>query len=70
MNAREKTIGGVLLAFAVIFGVYPQAVFRYMTPSVNATVDQLTEWTKRNHPAAEPQTEQETEVTQAPKAGD
>ena len=46
MTMREKSIGGVLLAFAIWFGVYPQAVFRYMTPSVNATVNRLVEWSQ------------------------
>jgi NADH-quinone oxidoreductase subunit M len=48
MTARELSIAAPLLAFAIFFGVYPQAVFRYMTPSVDQTVDQLTEWTKRD----------------------
>jgi NADH-quinone oxidoreductase subunit M len=43
---RERTIGGVLLAMAILFGVYPQLVFQYMTPSVEKTVVQLADWTK------------------------
>ena len=35
-----------LLAFAILFGVYPNAIFHYMTPSVNREVDALAEWTK------------------------
>ncbi len=31
---------------AILFGVYPQAIFNYMTPSVDRTVDQLTDWTE------------------------
>jgi NADH-quinone oxidoreductase subunit M len=45
LTARELAIGAPLLALAIILGVYPNIVFRYMTPSVNATVDDLTAWT-------------------------
>jgi NADH-quinone oxidoreductase subunit M len=51
MTARELSIAAPLLAFAIVFGVYPQAIFRYMTPSVDQTVDQLTDWTKRDEAA-------------------
>jgi hypothetical protein len=34
------------LAFAILFGVYPQFIFSYMTPSVNQSVTDLAEWTK------------------------
>jgi NADH-quinone oxidoreductase subunit M len=43
---REIAIAAPLLAFAVLFGVYPQAVFNYMAPSVNRTVGQLADWMK------------------------
>jgi NADH-quinone oxidoreductase subunit M len=46
MTGRELAIAAPLLALAIAFGVYPQALFRYMTPSVNRTVDQLAAWTK------------------------
>ena len=46
MTARELAIAAPLLALAIVFGVYPQAIFRYMTPSVDRTVDQLTAWTE------------------------
>jgi NADH-quinone oxidoreductase subunit M len=62
---RELAIASPLLAFAILFGVYPQAVFNYMSPSVNKTVDEMKAWqlTKMKHsvpvaaddlPAAEP----------------
>ena len=35
ITPREVAIAAPLLAFAILFGVYPQAMFRYMTPSVN-----------------------------------
>jgi NADH-quinone oxidoreductase subunit M len=46
MTARELAIAAPLLALAIGLGVYPQALFRYMTPSVNREVDDLTEWTR------------------------
>ncbi len=52
MTGRELAIGVPLLAFAILLGVYPQFVFRYMTPSVNQTVDDLAAWTERAEPAA------------------
>ncbi|MGQ9503749.1 MAG: complex I subunit 4 family protein [Thermogutta sp.] len=44
LTIREFLIAAVLAVAAVVFGVHPQAVFRYMTPSVNRTVDELAEW--------------------------
>jgi NADH-quinone oxidoreductase subunit M len=46
ITPREISIAVPLVAFAILFGVYPQSVFRYMTPSINKTVDDLAEWTK------------------------
>jgi NADH-quinone oxidoreductase subunit M len=45
MTPRELAIGAPLLAFAILFGVYPQVIFSYMTPSVNRSVDNLADWT-------------------------
>jgi NADH-quinone oxidoreductase subunit M len=50
MTARELAIGAPLLAFAILFGVYPQAIFTYMTPSVNKSVENLAAWTQAVHP--------------------
>jgi NADH-quinone oxidoreductase subunit M len=47
MKLREGLIAAPLLAFAILLGVYPQALFRYMQPSVDAQVVQLAKWTKR-----------------------
>ena len=41
ITPREMAIAVPLLALAILFGVYPQAIFNYMTPSVNRSVDQL-----------------------------
>ena len=43
---REIAIVAPLLALAILFGVYPQAVLNYQEPSVNATVDDLARWTR------------------------
>jgi NADH-quinone oxidoreductase subunit M len=51
---REFSIAAPLLALAVFFGVYPQALLNYMEPSVNKTVVELTEWTKANEPGQPP----------------
>jgi NADH-quinone oxidoreductase subunit M len=48
MTGRELAIAAPLLALAIAMGVFPQAVFRYMTPSVNRTVEQLTDWKKNS----------------------
>ncbi len=47
MSAREFAIGAPLLAFAIVLGVYPQALFAYMKPSVSQTVDNLAVWMKQ-----------------------
>jgi hypothetical protein len=31
---------------AIVLGVYPNALFRYMTPSVNREVEDLASWTE------------------------
>jgi NADH-quinone oxidoreductase subunit M len=48
---REFSIAAPLLALAIFFGVNPQALLNYMTPSVNQTVQELTDWKKANEPA-------------------
>ncbi|MHC4399703.1 MAG: complex I subunit 4 family protein [Planctomycetota bacterium] len=44
ITARECTIAASLLAFAIVLGVYPKALFNYMEPSVSKTVDDLRAW--------------------------
>jgi NADH-quinone oxidoreductase subunit M len=51
---RERAIGGTLLAFAILFGVYPRAIFNYMEPSVRQTATDLTEWNHRDWRQANP----------------
>ncbi|MBX3415404.1 MAG: NADH-quinone oxidoreductase subunit M [Pirellulales bacterium] len=46
VTPRELGIAVPLVILAILFGVYPQSVFNYMTASVNQTVDELAVWTK------------------------
>ena len=48
ITMRELAIASPLLALAIVFGVYPDIVLRYMQPSVDRQVKQLAEWTKEN----------------------
>jgi NADH:ubiquinone oxidoreductase subunit 4 (subunit M) len=47
MTPRELAIAAPILALAILFGVYPQAVLRYADKSLGATVDDLTAWESR-----------------------
>lgn len=57
MTRREIAIAAPLLVFAVLFGVYPRAVLDYVTPSVEKTTNELTNWTRdvENAPPTQPQ---------------
>lgn len=46
MTRREIAIATPLLALAIIFGVYPRAVFDYVEPSVAYNVRELRQWTE------------------------
>jgi NADH-quinone oxidoreductase subunit M len=46
MTKRELSIAAPLMFFAILFGVYPNCVLRYMQPSVDRQVDQLAAWTQ------------------------
>ncbi|HZZ73227.1 MAG TPA: NADH-quinone oxidoreductase subunit M [Pirellulales bacterium] len=48
---RELAIAVPLVVFAIFFGVYPKAVFNYVTPSVELQVSELKEWAVKNRPA-------------------
>jgi len=65
ITPRELLVAVPLLAFAIYFGVNPNALFQYMQPSVDQTVVELAEWTKQNEPAKLPATEQ-TETANEP----
>jgi NADH-quinone oxidoreductase subunit M len=51
ITSREFSIAIPLVVLAILFGVYPDSVLRYMQPSVDQTVEQLAEWTSVNEPA-------------------
>ena len=38
MTGRELAIAAPLVFLAILFGVYPQALFNYITPTVNRQV--------------------------------
>lgn len=51
MTGRELAIATPLVFLAVVFGVYPQSLFDYVTPSVNQQVETLAVWTREVHDA-------------------
>ncbi len=51
ITSRELAIATPLVLFAVLFGVYPNAVLRYVKPSVDKQVNELRVWTEKNRPA-------------------
>ena len=46
IDAREMGIAVPLVALAILFGVNPQLIFKYMTPTIDAYVGDLATWTK------------------------
>jgi NADH-quinone oxidoreductase subunit M len=56
MTLREFSIAAPLLALAIYFGVNPNALLKYMQPSVDKTVVELADWTKKNEAAVQPGT--------------
>ncbi len=46
MTGRELAIATPLVFLAILFGVAPQLIFNYVTPTVNAQVQTLAEWTR------------------------
>ena len=57
MTGRELAIAAPLVFFAILFGLAPQLIFNYVTPSVNRQVETLADWTRRvrpDAPAAQP----------------
>jgi NADH-quinone oxidoreductase subunit M len=70
ITPRELMIAVPLLVFAIYFGVNPNALFKYMQPSVDQTVVELAEWTKQNEPAKLQAAEKtETAAEQGDNAG-
>ncbi len=46
ISPRELSIAVPLLVFAILFGMYPKAVFNYMEPTVTKTAEDLADWTE------------------------
>jgi len=44
---RELAIAAPLMFLAIVFGIYPNCVLRYMQPTVDHQVEQLAAWTQR-----------------------
>jgi NADH-quinone oxidoreductase subunit M len=51
ITPRELAIATPLVFFAILFGVAPQLLFNYVTPTVNRQVETLADWTRRVHDA-------------------
>jgi len=47
ITMRELAIATPLMFLAIVFGVYPNFLLKYMQPSVDQQVDQLAAWTQR-----------------------
>lgn len=52
ITSRELAIATPLVFLAILFGVAPQLIFNYVTPTVNRQVETLADWTRRVHPVA------------------
>jgi NADH-quinone oxidoreductase subunit M len=52
MTGRELAIAAPLVFLAILFGVAPQTIFNYVTPTVNEQVRTLAEWTRTVKPDA------------------
>ena len=57
INNREFSIGAILLSLAILFGVFPNLVIRYMDNTVEAQVESLNEWRVRYEASAETEAE-------------
>lgn len=47
MTGRELAIAAPLVFLAILFGVAPQLIFNYVTPTVNRQVQTLADWTRK-----------------------
>jgi NADH-quinone oxidoreductase subunit M len=52
ITPRELSIATPLVFLAILFGVAPQMLFQYVTPSVNQQVKNLANWTRDVHDGA------------------
>ncbi len=65
ITPRELAIATPLVAFAILFGVYPKALFNYMTPTIDAQVQTLADWTENEKPLIDKQREEAEKKTVA-----
>ena len=54
MTRRELAIAAPLVFLAILFGVAPQTLFAYVSPTVNHQVETLAAWTREVRPEAPP----------------
>jgi NADH-quinone oxidoreductase subunit M len=66
INNREFSIGAILLSLAILFGVFPNLVIRYMDNTVEAQVDSLNEWRVRYEASVEQDAATEVEEADQP----
>jgi NADH-quinone oxidoreductase subunit M len=52
MTGRELAIAAPLVLLVILFGVAPQLLFSYVTPTVNRQVETLADWTRTVRPGA------------------
>ncbi len=52
ITPRELSIAAPLVFLAIVFGVAPQLLFNYVTPTVNRQVETLADWTRRHDQSA------------------
>jgi len=68
ITMRELAIGVPLVVMAILFGIFPQqTLLNYMSPSVNAQIDNLAKWTQEHDEratAVNPQANAEGQVAQ------
>jgi len=68
ITSRELAIAAPIVALAIFFGVYPNAVFKYITPAAEQTAKDLVTWQKNAQAAADkaPADEKKNAQTTAP----
>jgi len=54
MTGRELAIAVPLVVLAIVFGIAPQLIFNYVTPTVNHQVESLADWTRVHDGALRP----------------
>ena len=68
ITPRELAIATPLVFLAILFGVAPQVLFNYVTPTVNQQVETLATWTREVRPDFPSAPAVGTALTSAPRA--